>query len=346
VLNAVNRLLQDICRNYAPFGGKVVFLLGGDFRQTVPVLRHAKRAAIVQTCIKYSPLWTNFKQFKLVNNNRSHDPEFSRWLLDMGDGKLTNDANLHEDIIEIPSEMLSEDLIKEIFGERLHPSNVKDFAHKAILCPLNKDQHKLNEKILSILDGDTVTYLSVDSIVDETETDRRNYPIEFLNNLQPSGMPPHKLDLKVGAIIMLCRNLRHALCNGTRLIAKELKPHVVVAEVLTGSASGQIVMIPRIKLAPSNNDLPFTLSRRQFPIVLAFAISINKSQGQTMDMVGIYLPQPVFSHGQLYVAFSRVKSRAGVRVHVIEGPEQGRLLEGSNRTFTRNVVFKEVFTIA
>ena len=101
-------------------------------------------------------------------------------------------------------------------------------------------------------------------------------------------------------------------------------------------------------MSPTDSDLPFQLKRVQFPVLPAFAITINKSQGQTFDRVGIYLPDPVFSHGQLYVAFSRATSKEGVKVDWIGGPKQGRLLQNSNliedkqKVFTQNIVYKEV----
>jgi hypothetical protein len=346
-LKAVDRLLKEIMNNTKPFGGKVL-LLGGDFRQTLPVVPHGSRSAIVEASLKFNALWDKFKILQLNNNVRSVDPEFSEWLIKLGNGDLTNDNGLSEDIIEIPDSMICKEcLIKEIFGDRLCVEDIGNFSKMAILCPKNVDVDQINDEILNILDGETVSYLSIDSIEDEDGEDCQNYPVEFLNECTPSGMPVHKMNLKVGSLIMLLRNLntKRGLCNGTRLIAKKLKPNLIVAEVLTGSAEKQVVFVPRIDLAPTNTELPFVLRRRQFPIKLAFAMTINKSQGQTLEKVGIYLPEPVFSHGQLYVALSRVRRSQDVKIKIIDGRQQGRLVSGSESTFTKNVVYKEIFLL-
>ncbi|XP_073399748.1 uncharacterized protein [Dendrobates tinctorius] len=180
------------------------------------------------------------------------------------------------------------------------------------------------------------TFKDVDA--DEAE-ECENYPVEFLNSLTPSGMPSHLLKLKIGTIVMLLRNLntKKGFCNGTRLIVIALLRNIIQAKVITGSAEGDIVFIPRIDLCPSETGLPFKLKRRQFPLKPAFAMTINKSQGQTLNRVGIFLPEPVFAHGQLYVAFSRVKQRSNVRVKVVDTPLQGQLLPNSPKIFTRNI---------
>src|SRR5690606_3273365 len=91
-----------------------------------------------------------------------------------------------------------------------------------------------------------------------------------------------------------------------------------------------LVLIPRIKLEPSGELLPFNFRRLQFPVRLSFAMTINKSQGQAFEKVGILLDKPIFTHGQLYVALSRVKSSSSYFVKC----------EGNDQTI-RNIVYPE-----
>lgn len=96
------------------------------------------------------------------------------------------------------------------------------------------------------------------------------------------------------------------LCNGTRLLISNLQQNVLEATILTGSYSGESVFIPRIPLIPT--DYPIEFKRLQFPVKPCMAMTINKAQGQTFKVIGIDLSEPCFSHGQLYVACSRVGS--------------------------------------
>ena len=128
-----------------------------------------------------------------------------------------------------------------------------------------------------------------------------------------------------------------------RLIVENIQPHCITSKIITGPGKNNIALIPRINLTPSNTRLPFTFSRRQFPVKLAYAMTINKSQGQSLTKVGIYLPQCVFSHGQLYVAFSRAQDPENVKTFIIPiENKQGPMPSPLNNTYTSNVVYRNV----
>ncbi|GBM58757.1 hypothetical protein AVEN_179313-1 [Araneus ventricosus] len=223
-LSAVDRFLRDLMNSDLPFGGKV-FVLGGDWRQILPVEVHANRTTIIETCLKNSPLWSTFKQFSLVRTMRTEPDEqdFVDWLLHLGNGSLTNNCQLGEDIVEIPEECVVRDsIVDEIFGSSV--IDIENLSEKAILCPKNEDSVKINEQVLRKLPDQNKTYFSADSIICEDQEEQNNFPLDFINTLTPSGMPPHELNLKVEAVSMLLRNLNPSsgLCNGTRLIIRKL----------------------------------------------------------------------------------------------------------------------------
>lgn len=346
-LRCIDLLLRDIMKSNNPFGGKVL-IVGGDFRQTLPVVPRGNRADIVESCIKTSQLWRHFEHLKLTTNMRSEgQQEHNNWLLKVGEGIIPRVPSLsNPDLIRIPPQMIENgSLIDAIFGE--HPAELNDeqLSNRTIVAATNVQVLEMNREIIGRLHGEPTIYYSADSVISEDPNDAINFTTEFLNGLTPSGMPPHTLLLKKGTIVMLLRNLnpKKGLCNGTRLIVEELSKNTIKARIITACNQGESVIIPRIVLQPSDTTLPFVLRRRQFPIIPAFCITINKSQGQTYNRVGIDLQVPVFTHGQLYVAFSRARDGRKIKVKISENQEQGRLLH-DEQEFTRNVVFKEVFS--
>ena len=224
--------------------------------------------------------------------------------------------------------------------------NKKWLMDRAILAARNAEVDEINDFVLDHCfpkqaGEEDFTLLSADSVEGEGP-EAAAYPIEFLNTLNPSGLPPHKLRLRKGMPVMLLRNMNGSKgqANGTRLIVVNVSQFVLDCEIATGSHKGERVFIPRITLSPSEDgqQLPFKLLRRQFPVRPAFGMTINKAQGQTLQRVGLYLPISVFSHGQLYVALSRVGSAAQAVVLVL-----GLGDEDSGEVFVKNVVYKEVF---
>ncbi|KAG5525404.1 hypothetical protein RHGRI_031907 [Rhododendron griersonianum] len=318
-IEALDRTLRDIMDVEMPFGGKVM-VFGGDFRQVLPVVPKGTKAETINASIAKSPLWRNVQVVRLKQNMRSvNDREFSVFLLRVGDG---NEPTIDDEMMKVPASMVipweNDRSIDKLIEE-------------------NEAAENLNKRVNQKFSGRERVYYSFDKV----ENDPRNlYQQEFLNSISPGGLPPHELRLKEGAPIMLLRNLdpRNGLCNGTRLLCRALKSNFIDAEILTGAFKGTRTFLHRIPLkTPENMKLPFEMTRRQFPIRLSFALTINKAQGQTIPHVGIYLPKDVFSHGQLYVALSRGTSQNTTKILVKNG--NIRRHEG---VYAKNVVYKDV----
>ncbi|XP_076929273.1 uncharacterized protein LOC143593561 [Bidens hawaiensis] len=258
--------------------------------------------------------------------------------------------NVGEAVIDIPDDLLilnsvdpMGDLIRFVYPNILDRFNeLTYFQNRALLAPLNEVVQEINERMLDLFPGEEVEYLSSDSLAEcedlSEDFDPQLYSPDLLNGLKMSGMPNHKLALKVGVPIMLLRNINHkkGLCNGTRLQVVSLGRRVIEAKVVSGTNIGYRTLISQVSLTPTDKKLPFRLKRRQFPIFVCFAMTINKSQGQSLSIVGLYLKDPVFSHGQLYVALSRVKTRDGIKLVILD--KESKLINK-----TTNVVYKEIF---
>ncbi|XP_074355163.1 uncharacterized protein LOC141693869 [Apium graveolens] len=359
---ALDKTLRDLlntrydnCRS-KPFGGLTV-VCGGDFRQILPVIPQGERVDIINASLNSSYLWPHFEIFELKQNMRLHREgideieaekiaSFDRWLLQIRDGSLYE--NPAQELIRIPPELCSpttENPMEGIVGE-VYPSlleNYKKIAYikeRAILTPKNETAHELNDFLMNMISGEGRTYLSSDSVCKASikADDDLLYPPEFLNSLRFSGVPNHDIRLKEGTPIMLLRNLNQSagLCNGTRLIVTRLGKWSIRGDIISGAKVGQNVTIPRIIMSPKESKWPFKLNRRQLPVTPCFAMTINKSQGQSLNRVGLYLPSQVFTHGHVYVALSRV---TGIEGLIIVNADT----EVKDQALIKNIVYKEVF---
>ncbi|CAF3716582.1 unnamed protein product [Rotaria socialis] len=152
-----------------------------------------------------------------------------------------NFCNIVESVEELKSKVLPN--IQTYYKDH------KWLCERAVLAPKNVNVNAINLQIQQQLPGEVISYKSVDTVKNIDMVVQ--YPTEFLNSLEPSGMPPHNLHLKIGSSIMLLRNLdAPRLCNGARLCVKTLVPHVIKATIMTGCAKGEDVFIPKIPFAP------------------------------------------------------------------------------------------------
>ncbi|KAK9666151.1 hypothetical protein RND81_14G164400 [Saponaria officinalis] len=218
--------------------------------------------------------------------------EFSEWILKVGDG-LIGPPNDGEVSIVLPEEMLIMQntepismIVRSTYPSlETHLGDTQYFQERAILAPTHDIVESVNDHVLALIPGEERIYLSSDEISEDEGNVgvRELYSSDVLNTIRCSGLPNHDLRLKVGDIVMLLRNIDQSsgLCNGTRLLVTNLESRVIRATVITGSKVGLKVHIPRITLTPSDvTKFPVKFERKQFPITVCFAMTINKSQGQ------------------------------------------------------------------
>lgn len=321
LLEAFDILLKDLMDTNILFGEKVV-VFGGDFRQTLPVVRGGKKDDFIRESLLYSEIWNQLEKLQLSENMRAKiDPTFCEYLLRIGNGQ---EKTHNCDTIKIPdcfiipfiSETESLNVLFRLTFSDIHTcsSNASSITSRVILTTKNDFVDEMNDMLIAQFPGDSITYVAFDETV---ETNDQTQYEDFLHTLHPAGLPPYKLTLKKNCPVMLLRNLNpsEGLCNGTRLLCDDLQKHVISATIASRDFKNTHVFIPRISLLSSVDEkLPVPFKRTQYPLRLCFAMTINKAQGQTLDFVGIYLREPVFSHGQLYVALSRARSSNCVKI--------------------------------
>ena len=273
IVEAVDRTIRDLMRVKNPIYGEIPFggiptVFGGDFRQVLPVMPRATPQQNVAASVSRSELWANIRVHELRKNMRveravgdeaTERREFAEELLKVGDGAVGDTYTIQDEML-VPSTD-RKDLIESVFPNLHQNCHDRDWMiGRSVLCPTNAETENINNALLDAFPGDERVYLSKDKLCDDGHL--HQYPVEFLNSLMPSGSAPHRLRLKIGAPVILLRNLdvKEGLCNGTRLIVRNFSNRVIDAEIAIGTHAGKRVFLPRVKIIPSDSDLPIKFS--------------------------------------------------------------------------------------
>ncbi|XP_074351068.1 uncharacterized protein LOC141690263 [Apium graveolens] len=285
IFEVVDRTFRDVGQaikpnaHTLPFGGLTV-LLGGDFRKILPIITGEGREAIVGASISNSYLWQECIIFQLLQNMRIESDvppvtvdgklvHFKVWVLSIGNGLVpvfTLDDDVDPSWVQIPKEVhvtYSGDPIIAIVDEIYHDlphnhGNTNYLRERAILTPLNEYVEKINREVLSRLPCTAHVYKSCDSICKGSATsDETLYPPKYFNTLRFSGMPNHKIEVKVGVPIMLLRNLnpKKGLYNGTRLIVTQCCPFLIEGLIITGN---------KIELVSKHQEVSASVVKKAF----------------------------------------------------------------------------------
>ncbi|GMQ05571.1 hypothetical protein CsSME_00050547 [Camellia sinensis var. sinensis] len=248
-VEAVDRTLRDICDSEKPFGG-ITVVLGGDFRQILPVIPKGVREQIVNASLRHSVLWKHIYILTLdlnmrLNHEGHENANFANFLMEIG----TNP----QEIVNLPSTIHKcqdlNELLSTVYPQlnMIETSTPTFLTERTILSARNDDVSDINTTALNIFPGRLYTYLAADKMSEDNEIDptiTNRYPNEYLNSLDPPGLPTFKLELKVGCPIILLRNIapKDGLCNGTRLMVTRCGTRIIEAQILTGEKLNDVLL--------------------------------------------------------------------------------------------------------
>jgi hypothetical protein len=236
------------------------------------------------------------------------DSVHSKFVDDVGNGVLNNlKQNCEISIDHITKIHSLNEAIQFCFPNLENP---RENINSAILASTLLRVNEINKEVLQKLNGPLFPLNAKEKI--DSEAHEQGITDAALSTYDPKNMPPHMLILKENCIVMLIRNLSPAdgLSNGTKLIIRKIRNFLIECE----DSNKKLHLIPRIQFNFKYKYTELNMTRLQFPLIVAYGMSINKSQGKTIDKEVLDLRTNCFSHGQLYVALGRVKNSNSIQI--------------------------------
>jgi len=364
-LDAAARLLNN-------FENKVLLLMG-DCAQTPPVVKYGSDEDIFEAHMFRSRLWSHFDEYNFnINLRLSGLSVIEHELQPQQLAQFLQEKNYSNMIVKIAkaescdqAKIISTDktrvslvhvwmpTIKYITEqtkviEFLYPQgfNYESMQSATILCATNNRVDYWNSVIQTLnKNEEPVELYSADEFceVDDKHNHLKDMISDYvLQAYEKHGVPPHNLTLKVGDICMLMRTLsrKDKLCNNSRVVIKSISRFRIRVQLLL-PGTPVYFDIPRIRfIFTLRFGRGFKMMRTQFPLRLAYYMTINKSQGQTTNRTALDTFDQPFTHGQLYVAMSRVSHSQHMCIHCKE--DQIITINDQSGPVVHNVVIKKL----
>jgi len=346
-------------RSLGPFCG-ITVIVSGDPRQQLPISPGANRQTLSSIGFHSSFLFPLFEKFHLTENVRIHPcvniehvdatvQPLQQWILNVGDGvRQANDIVVDgRSFVSIPPQFYCGDQVDELIDGMycqdqygLLSARSDYFAERVILTPLYKDVQMINNKMLALYQQQGHVICHVQS--HDTITGKFG-DVEDANNYSASLFPEHTLSLFVGCPVMCLRKYNDLLANGDRAVVESISPYRLGLRLLTGRSAGTVVHLPRMLFTPTNKNLKIQMNRLQFGVVVAFAITVSKSQSCGFNNVGVWLNDHFFAHGHLYLALSRLQVKQDGVFKLLFASRQNFMLDDRG-VFAMNTVYDDVLS--
>lgn len=318
IFEEVDRFLQKMMNTKQIFGGKLM-VISCDFNECLPIGKKFKNKSAESLSLLYSELFKQMQMCTLHENQRFKTEIDYRFCVEVGCG-------IHG-TVAIPSacRVFSLDtLINTTYGCDYESITSDELLDRSILTVCSVDAEYVNDECMKRLYGSNMVFNSL-NFFRKINPDERSlfYSIEETMEGLPKFFPPNILHISRNCPIMLRQSYK-GLPPGTRLVVRNITKTAIIAEIGAGQRKGKIVNIHRVNTIKTFQRANLEFVRRQFPVSLAFSMTINKVQGLEFKRVGVYFPVTVFAHGQMYVAFSRTPTiEENMKVFVVE-PNDGQ----------------------
>ena len=294
----------------------------------------------MQACIQHCSIWNSLQVLKLKTSMRIAANSVNQFFIDFLKGLVSDPTKFGK--IQLPQFIRKVSTIDELC-DKLYPQGLLHEAVTshgaliggAILAFKNDTVNDFNDILLDRMPGIEHRFEAANTVQYSSDANQaEHYAVEYLQSINLASLPPSCLRLRIGVPLILIWNLspKQGMCNGTRLRLLGISRNCLQVATLGGKWDGEIRLLPRIKLRTTDEDLPFILERKQFPVRVCFAMTVNKSQGQSLEKVGVDLRTDAFTHGQLYIALSQVTSLDGLTL----------LPSRDTPTVTENILYPEV----